>query len=67
MAIIKIRELIGTSAESFDGALKNLVSHEVAAGKNVTGAKILSESVDIQDGKILEYKVNARVAYKWEK
>ncbi|TSC53873.1 MAG: hypothetical protein LiPW39_24 [Parcubacteria group bacterium LiPW_39] len=66
MAIIKIRELIGTSTKGFEDALQNLVAHEVKAGKKVTGAKILSESVDVKDGKILEYKVNARVAYKWE-
>lgn len=66
MAIIKIRELIGTSAKSFEDALKSLVEHEVKAGKKVTGAKILSESVEIKDGKIAEYKVNAKVAYKWE-
>jgi len=66
MAIIKIRELIGTSEKSFEDALKTLVEHQVKAGKKVTGAKILSESVEIKDGKIVEYKVNAKVAYKWE-
>lgn len=66
MSIIKIRELIGTSEKSFEDALKNLVEHEVKAGKKVTGAKILSESVEIKDGQIAEYKVNAKVAYKWE-
>jgi flavin-binding protein dodecin len=66
MAIIKIRELIGTSEKSFEDALKTLVEHQVKAGKKVTGAKILSESVEIKDGEITEYKVNAKVAYKWE-
>jgi len=66
MAIIKIREVIGTSEKSFEDALKTLVEHQVKAGKKVTGAKILSESVEIKDGKIVEYKVNAKVAYKWE-
>jgi len=66
MAIIKIRELIGTSEKSFEDALKTLVEHQVKAGKKVTGAKILNESVEIKDGKITEYKVNAKVAYKWE-
>jgi hypothetical protein len=66
MAIIKIREVIGTSEKSFEDALKTLVEHQVKAGKKVTGAKILSESAEIKDGKIIEYKVNAKVAYKWE-
>ena len=66
MAIIKIRELIGTSPKSFDDALKTLVEHQVKAGKNVTGAKVLSQTVEVKDGEIAEYKVNAKVAYKWE-
>lgn len=66
MAIVKISELIGTSEKNFDEALKNLISHEVKAGKNVTGVKVISQTVEIKDGKINEYKVNAKVAYKWE-
>lgn len=66
MAIIKIRELIGSSSESFDDALKKVVEHEIKAGKNVTGAKILSQSVEVESGRIKEYKVNVNVAYKWE-
>jgi len=66
MAIIKIRELIGTSTEGFEDALNKVVEHELKSGKNVTGAKILSQSVEVKDGKIISYKVNANVAYKWE-
>lgn len=66
MALIKIRELIGTSPKSFEDALKGLIDYQVKAGKNVTGAKVLGQSVEIKDGKVVEYKVNAKVAYKWE-
>ena len=40
MAIIKIRELIGSSEKSFEDALKNIVEHEVKKGKNITGRKL---------------------------
>jgi flavin-binding protein dodecin len=66
MAIIKIRELIGTSEKSFEDALKKIVDHQVKAGKNVTGAKVLNQSVEVSGGDIVAYKVNVRVAYKWE-
>jgi flavin-binding protein dodecin len=66
MAIIKIRELIGTSEKSFDEALENLIEQQVKAGKNLTGARVLNQSVEVKEGKITEYKVNAKVAYKWE-
>ena len=66
MAIIKIRELIVTSEKSFEDALKKIVDHQVKAGKNVTGAKVLNQSVEVSGGDIVAYKVNVRVAYKWE-
>lgn len=66
MAIVKIRELIGISNKSFEDALHQVVIHELKSEKNITGAKILAQSVDIANGKITNYKVNVNVAYKWE-
>lgn len=67
MTIIKIRELIGTSTKSFEDALQNIVAHESEAGKNVTGVHVVNQTAEVKDGKIAEFKVNAKVAYKWEK
>ena len=67
MPIIKIKEVIGSSPESFEDALKQAIKQSCSQKKNVTGAKIRSQSVEINDGQIVEYKVNAKIAYKWEK
>ncbi|KPJ56379.1 hypothetical protein AMJ49_05050 [Parcubacteria bacterium DG_74_2] len=67
MAIIKIKEILGTSPNSFDEALQNAVSHACTEKQNVTGADILRQTVAIEEGKITEYKVDVKVAYLWEK
>ncbi|MDD2753207.1 MAG: dodecin family protein [Candidatus Portnoybacteria bacterium] len=67
MAIVKIRELIGTSTKNFEDAMQNIVNHEVEAGKNVTGVHVINQTAEVKEGKIFEFKVNAKVAYKWEK
>jgi len=67
MAIVKIKEIIGTSPTSFEEALKNAIDHIIAQKQNVTGAKIVGQTVEIKNGKIAEYKVNLKVAYRWEK
>lgn len=67
MSVIKIKELIGTSKISFDDALKQSISHACEQRRNITGAKIISQTVEVKDGQVIEYKVNLRVAYKWEK
>lgn len=67
MALIKIKELIGTSSKSFDDALKQAINQACEQKKNVTGAKIVRQTVEIKDGQVVEYKVNLKIAYKWEK
>lgn len=66
MAIVKIRELIGASEKSFEDALQNIINREVAVGKKVTGVHILNQTAEVKDGKIVEFKINAKVAYRWE-
>lgn len=67
MSLIKIKEVIGTSPESFDKALEEAIKQVCAQKQNVTGAKVIAQTVEIKNGEIVEYKVNVKVAYKWEK
>lgn len=66
MAIVKIRELIGISAKSFEDALKQIVDFVGKDKHNLTGLKIVDQSVSLDKGQIVEYKVNVKAAYKWE-
>ena len=67
MAIIKIRELIGASPKSFDDALHQVIEFVGKDKYNLTGIKVISQSVDLDKGQIVAYKVNVKAAYKWEK
>lgn len=67
MSVIKIKELIGTSNKSFDDALKQAIEQATQMKKNVTGAKIINQNVEIKNGKIIEYKANLKIAYRWDK
>ncbi|HQM34878.1 MAG: dodecin family protein [Candidatus Paceibacterota bacterium] len=66
MAIVKIREIIGTSPNSFEDALNRIIEFVGKDKYNLTGIKILSQSVSLEKGKIVEYKITAHAAYKWE-
>lgn len=66
MALIKVKEVIGTSTAGFDAAFKNAIKEMVQCKKDITGAKIVSQSVDIKDNEIVEYKVNLKIAYRWD-
>lgn len=67
MALIKVKEVIGTSPRSFQQALDNAVKYAHDQKKNVTGVKVLSQTAEVQEGKVVEYKVNVKIAYRWEK
>jgi len=67
MPVVKVKELIGISPNSFEDALKEAIKQISQQKQNVTGAKILGQNVTIKDGKIVEYKVNVNIAYLWEK
>lgn len=67
MAIVKVKELIGISPNSFQEAFEEAIKHACEQKENITGAKIVGQTVTIKDGKIVEYKVNIKVAYLWKK
>jgi len=67
VSLVKVKEVIGSSAEGFDDAFQEAVNQICAHKKNVSGAKIVSQTADIKDGQITEYKVNVKIAYRWEK
>ncbi len=67
MTLIKVKELIGTSPKSFEDALKQAISQACQQKKNITGVSIIGQNVEIKDGRIVEYKVNFKMAYRWEK
>lgn len=66
MAIVKIREVVGTSPTSFEDALRQIIEREIKAGKKVSGAHVINQTVDVQDGEINEFRVDAKIAYRWE-
>ncbi|HOM33274.1 MAG TPA: dodecin family protein [Candidatus Paceibacterota bacterium] len=66
MAIVKIREIISTSPKSFEDALQKVVEFVGKDKYNLTGIKIIDQSVSLDKGQIVEYKVTTHVAYKWE-
>ncbi len=67
MALIKVKEIIGTSPNSFEDAIKEAVKTLTEQKQNISGLKVVGMTVDIKDGEIVEYKVNLKYAYKWEK
>ena len=63
----KVIELIGVSTESFENAIENAVNDAASTTRGITGAHVENMSVRCEDGKIVEYKVNMKVAFGVER
>ena len=63
MAVARVTEISSTSPKSFDDAVAQGVARAAKTLRNVRGAWVKEQRVDIRDGKITEYQVNLMVTF----
>jgi dodecin len=63
MAVAKVVEIISSSKESFDDAVKTGIERACKTLENVQGAWVQDQKVSISDGKISEYRVTLKVTF----
>jgi dodecin len=63
MSVAKITEIQATSSKSFDDALRAGIARAEKTLRNVKGAWIKDQRVEISKGKITEYRVLLKVTF----
>ena len=63
----KVVELVSTSTKSFEDAIRNCLKDASATTRGITGAHVANMSVKCENGRILEYKVDLKVAFGIER
>lgn len=63
MAVAKITEISATSKKSFEDAIKEGIERANKTLKNVKGAWVQDMKVDVEDGKIKEFRVIMKVTF----
>ena len=66
MAVARVTEISSTSTKSFEDAIQQGVARATKTLRNVRGAWIKEQRVDIRDGQIAEYQVNLMVTFVLE-
>lgn len=61
--LVRVLELVGESKKSFGDAIENAVAVAVKHVPNITGVEVYNLTGDVQDGQIVDYKANVKVAY----
>lgn len=63
MAVAKVTEIISSSPKSFEDAVATGIARADKTLKNVRGAWIAQQKVEVQKGKVTEYRVTMRVTF----
>ncbi len=63
MAVAKVTEIISSSPTSFEDAVQKGIARADKTLKNVRGAWVSGQKVEVEKGKIKEYRVTMRVTF----
>jgi flavin-binding protein dodecin len=63
MSVARVTEITSSSKVSFQDALEKGVERASKTLKNVKGAWVQEQKVEIEDGRIVAYRVNMKVTF----
>jgi flavin-binding protein dodecin len=63
MSVAKVTEIIASSTESFDDAVKKGIGRASKTLKGITGAWVSEQKVVVSDGKVTEFRVAMKVTF----
>jgi flavin-binding protein dodecin len=66
MTVAKVSEITSTSPKSFEDAVERGIKRASKTLKNITGAWIADQEVEITKGKLTAYRVRMRVTFVLE-
>ncbi|MHA1244688.1 MAG: dodecin family protein [Candidatus Heimdallarchaeota archaeon] len=61
--VVKIIEVIGASAKSWEDAARVAVEEASASIRGITGVDVQNLTATVKDGKIVKYKASVKVAF----
>ncbi len=64
MAILKVIEVLANSEKGWEDATKNAVEHASKTVKNIRSVYVQEQSATVKDGKIDNYRVNAKITFE---
>lgn len=60
---MKLVELLGTSEKSWDDAVEEAVAKATSSVRNIHGVDVLGFKAKIENGKIVQYRADVKIAF----
>ena len=66
VGVIIIREMVGTSPKSWSDAARQAVATASKTVRNIQTVEVVKSSAVVEDGEIVEYRVEVKIGFEYE-
>jgi dodecin len=66
MAVLKVIEVLSSSATSWEDATKKAVEKAAKSVKHIRSVYVQDQSAAVKDGKVSEFRVNLKITFELE-
>ncbi len=66
MSVIIVREMVGTSPTSWSDAARQAVATAARTVRNIKTIEVVKSSAIVDDGEIVEYRVDLKIGFEYE-
>ena len=66
MGVIIVREMVGTSPKSWSDAARQAVTTASRTVRNIKTVEVVHSSAIVEDGEIVEYRVDLKIGFEYE-
>lgn len=66
MGVIIIREMVGTSPNSWSDAARQAVATASRTVRNIKTVEVVKSTAAVEDGEIVEYRVEIKIGFEYE-
>lgn len=63
MSVVKVTEISAASPTSFEEAIQEGIMRATKTLRNVKGAWVKEQKVDVENGKIVRYRVDMKISF----
>jgi flavin-binding protein dodecin len=66
VSVIIVREMVGTSPNSWSDAARQAVATAARTVRNMKTIEVVKSSAVVEDGEIVEYRVDLKIGFEYE-
>jgi flavin-binding protein dodecin len=66
VSVIIVREMVGTSPQSWSDAARQAVATAARTVRNIKTIEVVKSTAVVEDGEIVEYQVDLKIGFEYE-